>query len=291
MFSSRVDSARTLTTSRSYTTSGSATGDEESIRGNAKRVFKIGYEFGDVWPLFPAAFTLLNVVLFFIPIWILTTYIGRDMNAEIFLGETSIRPLLCLPVLYCVVHVLHVIMGRPSRALVALPLFLSTLLMLCISDELSRSTHGNAVALLNPNCQSFQAKADLEVQWENARKFYATCLSATANKTNTSFQEDMSKYRINDCGGYQVGLATNPSWPYLQALEEKQNCGGWCAKAQPLWTKQPVKESCSLAVAQIMQNKLNRAARQTESYCFLLLIFILIGFYIGNEVVLTWCRV
>merc|ERR1719198_144804 len=106
-----------------------------------------------------------------------------------------------------------------------------------------RASGRNAAGLKSIYCQTFAAKSDLEVQWQNARTFYATCISATANQTGTSFQDDIATYKLRDCAGYDIALASNPGWPYLQALEERQRCAGWCAKSQALWTTDPVKDS------------------------------------------------
>jgi len=150
----------------------------------------------------------------------------------------------------------------------------SCLLLLVLGDIILMKSYYRGNEFAANDCQSFGAKRDLEMQYQNAKMFYSQCVTGMSNKTGVSLQAAVSVYRIEDCFGYTAQLRTNPGWTYLGRLENEYSCGGWCAQDQPLWTLKIVKDSCSSAVADIMKDKVVWSMTQVVIYSLIVFGFV-----------------
>jgi len=225
-----------------------------------------------VWNFFPTLFTIMCFVLFIIPIW-LTCYIGHDASVRFWITRFTWVVLL-LPFLYLGTHIYHVVYRKANKVLILACLLGSSLLLLVLGDVILMKAYYRGNEFSANDCQSFGAKRDLEIQYQNAKMFYSQCVTGMANKTGVSLQAAVSVYRIEDCFGYSAQLRTNPGWTYLGKLESEYSCGGWCAQDQPLWTLKIVKDSCSSAVADIMKDKVLWSMTQVVIYSLIVFGFV-----------------
>lgn len=238
--------------------------------------------------LFPTAFTLFCFATYTVPVYLMAVFIGKDIHANMFLEGVNPRVVLYLPVLFLVTHVVHVCRGAPSRLLVFACLFGSAMLLMVTGDRVARASGRNAEGLNSNNCHSFTAKWELEAQWQKARTFYATCIGATVNITHTSFEDEIAAYRLRDCNGYAEAAAQNPGWAYLEMTEQRVRCAGWCAQSQAMWTKEPVQDSCIVAVADVMGKQIHTAAMKVVYYSFFVLMLLATAAFIGHAVISEW---
>jgi len=225
--------------------------------------------------LFPWFFTFLCFVLFASPI-MLTYFLGQDMQVRYWISD-QLRVVLLLPLLYIFTQLCQSLKRAPSRILACICLVGSCAFFLVLGDLILLSASQKANALQAKDCNTDLDKQQLELQWQNAELFYSQCMSETAASTASSLEVSYSLYRIQDCVGYSEQLDKNPAWPYLGALEQNYNCGGWCTPSQPLWTFKAVKDSCSLAVADVLHNKVKRTMFMVLGYSAVVLLVVSVG--------------
>eukprot|EP00928_Gymnodinium_smaydae_P021887 TRINITY_DN18574_c0_g1_i1.p1 TRINITY_DN18574_c0_g1~~TRINITY_DN18574_c0_g1_i1.p1 ORF type:complete len:593 (-),score=107.51 TRINITY_DN18574_c0_g1_i1:35-1813(-) len=220
----------------------------------------------------PWLFTLLCVVLFASPI-MLTLRLSQDMQVRYWISD-QLACVLVLPVLFAITQLVHTRKRAPNRVLVCLCLAGSCVFLLLLGDVVLLSAYRKANSLVAKDCATDESKRQLQLQWQNAQIFYRNCMEETAAMTGTQPEVAYSLYRIQDCEGYSGQLVTNPAWPYLGALEQTYQCGGWCTRSQPLWTFKSVKDSCSSTVADVLYNKVQWSMLQLISYTAIVLCFV-----------------
>lgn len=217
-------------------------------------------------------FTLLCILLFGLPIWIIDR-IGKDMQVKYWITDMLFIVWL-LPCLYILTHIVHSKRSNPSRTMVIICLIGSCIWLLILGDFVLVKAYSRANVLISKDCTSDLAKSYLQVQWENAQVFYQNCMEETALSTGSSLEVAYSLYRIQDCQGYLGQLVANPAWPYLGALEDEYQCGGWCLRKQPLWTFKSVKDSCSATVADVLYTKVQWFTLQVVVYSTIVLVLV-----------------
>lgn len=222
--------------------------------------------------MFPAMFTLFCFVAFLVPIYI-TNRIGNDIHVQYWI-TSHCWVVLWLPILYLITHTVHAARRAPSKPLVLICLLGSCGLLLGLSDMVLWRAYAMANRFASRDCQTFEGKQYLEVQRQNAKSFYADCMASTAAQAGMSFDATVKLYRIQDCERYPELLKSNPGWPYLAQLEDENNCAGWCTHEQPLWTFKPTKDRCTMVVADIMSNKVQRFLTHVVVYTTIVLVFI-----------------
>merc|ERR1719329_342179 len=84
---------------------------------------------------------------------------------------------------------------------------------------------------------------------------------------------------IDECEGYSEAVAQHPAWRYLEAMEERNACGGWCVASTPLWTGalRGGQDSCVAVAAEIMYAKAQHATAQVVVYTLILIALTSIG--------------
>jgi len=222
--------------------------------------------------LFPALFTIFCFVVFIIPIW-LTYHIGQDDQVQQWITQWA-WIVLFLPLLYLGTHVYHVLHGVPNKILVLACLLGSSTLILILADVVLLQAFHKGNEFGAKDCNSFAAKRDMEIQYQNAKKFFSTCVIKLSKEHGITVQAAVGQYRLNDCSNYASLEANNTGWPYLARLEEVHSCGGWCTRGQPLWTFKTVQDSCSSAVADVMHNKVRWSMMQVVVYSLIAFGFV-----------------
>lgn len=138
------------------------------------------------------------------------------------------------------------------------------------------------------DCDSFGGKRRLQKAWDSAAALHAECVDYQVNATGAPWQELAAITQVNRCPGYsEAHIQWAREWDYLERLEEREDCSGWCDRAPPLWIVQPAtprrllftRDSCSAVVASLLKAKVFRTSEMILAYCFVLmaLLWILVG--------------
>lgn len=201
--------------------------------------------------IFPAAFTMILVVLFFIPGY-LTIYAASHPVVKYFHGEWYYI-LFPIPVLVAMVHFFHVRNG-PDRYVTNFALIIPSMLLLIYATSLFTSATSKADRLFSTDCNTMREKTHLQREWEAAHTLYRGCLKETAAARNLTRSYLAEKFRIQDCEEYPAALREHRrDWNYLQQLEEDHACTGFCKPGEQLWSSGPHKDSCAIAVASVFR--------------------------------------
>lgn len=219
-------------------------------------------DFEHVMSNFQAMFTLFCFVLFVVPAW-LVFHVGSDPEVLHWITRAA-KSVIALPILIVVTHVVHHFTGRPNRILILLCTVGSAALLLIVGDMILMGSYTLINQLVADDCSTFPGKAEVELEWQNAKTFYASCVSdlAANSSGNLTFQDAVVQYRIQSCPDYEQQLEANPQWPYLEQLEDRYACAGWCARGLPLWSFKEATGPCAPAVAQILNEKVAWAMLQ-----------------------------
>jgi len=128
-----------------------------------------------------------------------------------------------------------------------------------------------ASQLLANDCGTFLRKRELETAWKAADKLWTKCVQEmTATGINQTEAERIVK--VHHCKGYEeLYPVYGEKWAYLQNLELRRQCSGWCAQNHALWTFGDVKDSCS-SVGLMMQLAIRRTSLQIFTFSGAILV-------------------
>lgn len=217
---------------------------------------------------FPSAFTLACIFAFLNPIWI-TAHLGGDRTVLYWFGPWC-RTAIFLPLIFIFGHVVHFKRGGPYKPVVLMCLLVPSVYLLVLNDTTMANAANKADQLFSTDCGSFDGKRQLETSWTMARDLYVQCLKDTVRLApatrNLTFSVAAKLYRFQDCTEFAEEKRYRADWEYLSYLEEEEACGGWCTQSYPLWTFKDVRDSCSVAAAQIFDNKIAKRSRQALLY-------------------------
>eukprot|EP00927_Polykrikos_kofoidii_P084582 TRINITY_DN8956_c0_g1_i1.p1 TRINITY_DN8956_c0_g1~~TRINITY_DN8956_c0_g1_i1.p1 ORF type:complete len:762 (-),score=95.92 TRINITY_DN8956_c0_g1_i1:32-2317(-) len=219
---------------------------------------------------YPWLFSLLCIAIFASPI-IEVVNLAGNMQVQFWICS-RLTVVLILPLLYSVTHVVHMMRASAHRKLVIVSLVGSCIFLLVLCDWVLLIAKHKANLLLSSDCTTFEAKHNLNQQWLNAELFYRECMNATMRETGASGSVAYGLYRIQDCYNYRILVGNNPDLPYLGALEQNYECGGWCTRNEPLWTFKTVKDSCSVTVAYELIHTVQSSMMEVVSYSTIVLV-------------------
>jgi len=249
--------------------------------GQADDPFSPSSEIGSDFPLlsprlaktFPTLFLMFCFGVFAAPIAIVM-HMGGDPTVKQFVARYS-AVVLILPVIFTLAYIFHIRnRGQPNRIVITFTLILSCIVLLTLGETYLVAAYQKAPLLASMDCSALQEKYQIQQEWENARGFYATCMSQKADSDKISFGAAVAAYRMQDCDAYSTQLEIHPVWKYLAGLEENQRCAGWCQEEQPMWTKEHTFDACSPVVAQILQDKVEWSMKQVIFYTLFTLMVI-----------------
>lgn len=220
-------------------------------------------------------FTLSCILAFLNPIWLMV-HLGQDPTVLYWFGPWS-RAAVFLPLIFIFGHIVHWKMRRPFKPVILLCLFVPSVYLLVVSNLTMTSALNKADQLFSTDCDSLYGKRQLERSWMLARDLYLKCLEDTVRlapaSRNLTFSKAARLYRFQDCTEYKDDLRHQVDWKYLWYLEEEDACAGWCTKSHPIWTFKEVRDSCSVATAQVFDDKVAKRSRQVVLYSLGLLVF------------------
>jgi len=227
--------------------------------------------------LFPDILTLACFSIFGAPL--ISTYrLTRDPSV-IFWLDSNGHMVWIIPIMLAVCHVLHSFSGKPRFVLVLLSTVMPSLLLIFIGHTVTLESNALASRLYSTDCTTFQDKHNLETHWRDAYDLLLQCGNRTATETGQRLEDVLSALLLQDCDEYRVKpndryAEQRTSWNYLRALEETDECTGWCGGPAAdgtvsltgevaLWTNTPAKSDiCSNTAATTLNSKVARSGER-----------------------------
>lgn len=206
--------------------------------------------------------------------------LANEPNCKYWIGEIGYIT-LAIPLIVVIAHIVQSYNRRPSYFAVLFSCVLPPLLCLIVGFTYSDKIDNITVRLLSTDCTTFQHKFRIEQAYKSAKSFYDDCVAVEAKNHSKAIEVVKGDKIITQCPGYDPQASGYPrEWTYLQALEEKEHCAGWCFVGEDaLWTRNPRKwDSCSSAAGMTMKNAVGRNASR-------LMINGVVGFLIALLVV------
>jgi len=242
---------------------------------------------GLVNQLWPHAFTLTGFALFGAPV-IFGIHLSRDASVKFWIGRCGLIT-AAIPVLLVVCHLIHLKIGRPNQVAVIFSTVVPTTILLFVANMHLQSMHVIGNQLSSRDCINYAHKLDVERAWGAAAVLYHECLVRTASENKVRFEEGMQIFRLHECEEYHAlpdkYAKYRDTWEYLRALEEDQQCSGWCAESAPLWTFKSVTDSCSSVAGTLLKVKIASQATRMLAYSILTLVLSVVGvIFIGGHV-------
>eukprot|EP00442_Polarella_glacialis_P056413 CAMPEP_0115152152 /NCGR_PEP_ID=MMETSP0227-20121206/66005_1 /TAXON_ID=89957 /ORGANISM="Polarella glacialis, Strain CCMP 1383" /LENGTH=141 /DNA_ID=CAMNT_0002562735 /DNA_START=28 /DNA_END=451 /DNA_ORIENTATION=- len=99
------------------------------------------------------------------------------------------------------------------------------MVLLVEGHELMGLSLDKASGLRSANCQAFEGKQLLQDSWVAADRLLESC------------KKDGQSVLLPDCSGYWAARVDHrEDWDYLESLETRHGCAGWCQDGRQLWT-------------------------------------------------------
>jgi hypothetical protein len=230
---------------------------------------------------FELKLSVFSWLVLFHPV-MLCVLLGTKLSALYFCGRWVLYAAAVVPIWLVVCHVVFanrtVRQGLAPFAYLTMP----AVLLFVICEVYVQVLSGQSAVLMSSDCETFQSKAMLERSWWSARDFLMNCADELSQTTGVGINETLSLVHIRECKGYEKAFMQHGvEWTYLEGIEKTYHCGGWCSAQVPIWDLQSqVVDSCSNAVAVIMQSDINILSWQVITYTAVL--------FVGVSTVLTF---
>jgi len=234
----------------------------------------------DVLAMFPNAFTLLTLLLFAMPCYLLME--NALFGAVRYWSSSWVWLVPIIPVIIICSHVVHVSSGLPNKWAVVSSLILPSAVLLLLANGQMTHAMDRADKLFSVDCDTFEGKRMLQRSWDAAEQLYESCLQATVDANeDLTIPQLKEHFRIQDCEEYTVAHhERSRDWDYLQYLEVNHGCTGWCSPGQQLWSRVPHKDDCSTTVSAVFAFKIEEHAKQVCLIMFAALMLTAIGLVI-----------
>lgn len=211
--------------------------------------------------LFPAMFTMLTMMLFSAPAYVVLS-VGHSKVVAYWMSR-FFYAVYIIPVIILVTHFHHKRKNGPSKPAVIFALIVpSLILLLCANGQMIQAIQSSG-KLFSIDCDTFPGKRQLQQSWEAADDLWQTCLEETSASSGVDIKTLKEKFKIQDCEEYSTELVKHKEdWEYLRYLEEEHACSGWCATGTQLWSGKVSKDSCSSTVSIIFRHSVKTLALQ-----------------------------
>lgn len=239
-------------------------GDYGAIDQNSSLLRKTTKQFGKYKELYPSIMTLVLFAVFGSPM--ISGYrMINDPNVKYWIGGVG---LLVFPIPFFLAA------GHIIQAYYAKPMFFPLLLMivppalLCIFTGygLFMPISGIVVKLLSSDCITFADKWYVQNAYQEALKVWNECAEMQANATKMKAEDvKAGGLTLVECDNYKPeGSDFKKEWAYLEALEIREGCAGWCYNGEiSLWAgNDPKSDACSSVVAAILNSKVGFASQR-----------------------------
>mmetsp|Transcript_122314 Transcript_122314/g.228538 ORF Transcript_122314/g.228538 Transcript_122314/m.228538 type:complete len:277 (-) Transcript_122314:60-890(-) len=231
--------------------------------------------------LYPSLLTMALFAVFGSPM--ITGYrMYDDPNVKYWVGEST-GILLCIPVFLVLGHIIQAFYGRPMFFPLLFMIVPPALLCLFVGYSLFVQVSGITTSLLSNDCVTFVQKWEVQNAYENALGIYNDCADIKATAGNTTAEAvKKAGLVLTDCKNYKPeGSKFEKQWGYLQALEARENCAGWCYNGEvSLWqNNHPSNDACSSAAAAALGSRINNGAQR-------MMLNGLMGFLVGGSAIM-----
>lgn len=154
---------------------------------------------------------------------------------------------------------------------VVLMLIVPSALLAVGCELLLLSVRWTSAELNAHDCSATPSKARLQTAWLEAYDLHSACLQHLTNVTGASLQQEWLVTPLQSCQGYASRWPEfGAQWSYLQEMEEKYHCGGWCEPARPMWYTSPLpQDSCSVAVGRALAGGVATTTKQVSTYALI----------------------
>jgi len=239
----------------------------------------------DVVAMFPNAFTLLTLLLFGMPTYLIME--NALFAAVRYWSSGWVWMTLAIPVVIVLAHVVHSSGGVPNKWAVIGALVFPSMMLLLFANGQMTSAMDRADKLFSVDCDTFEGKRMLQRSWDAAETLFEDCLSTTvAANPDLTVPQLKDHFRIQDCEEYgRAHHEHSRDWDYLQYLEVSHGCTGWCSPGQQLWSRVPHKDDCSTVVSVVYAFKIEEHAKQVCIIMFSTLVITAIGLIIVGPMI------
>lgn len=218
---------------------------------------------GDVMRMFPTFFTLILCMLYMAPSYLIW-YMIYNPVVNYWMDTESCWTLILIPIIILIVHVIQSRAGRPVKWALLAGLVLPSVILFYFSG-LTLAVGGLGSMLFSVDCNTVDEKAALQKSWDSVAKVYKDCIEKTAAMSNVTEEYLATNFRVQDCTEYPQALKPNERrWNYLRMLEEKESCTGFCKPGPHLWSKNPSKDSCGVAISVVFDNLVSAHSQQVQ---------------------------
>eukprot|EP00933_Yihiella_yeosuensis_P068708 TRINITY_DN7464_c0_g1_i1.p1 TRINITY_DN7464_c0_g1~~TRINITY_DN7464_c0_g1_i1.p1 ORF type:complete len:415 (+),score=75.97 TRINITY_DN7464_c0_g1_i1:217-1461(+) len=208
---------------------------------------------------FALLFTFGCFMLFLTPIW-QVVYLASDTDVQFWIGSWFGEVAVLLPFMFIGSFFAHFKLGRPHKITALLCLLIPSFVLILEGQEMAAIADEEATALMSTDCAAFAVKARLQKSWEEANRLMSNCPSKAVDAKARRLQcEDYAEDNMK-AGGHLK------DWTYLQSVEQRHECAGWCHFGKRTWASGAAKDSCSIAVGQVLSEKVGRTANQIVLY-------------------------
>uniref|UniRef100_A0A7S2MPE8 Uncharacterized protein n=1 Tax=Alexandrium andersonii TaxID=327968 RepID=A0A7S2MPE8_9DINO len=241
------------------------TGSAKHLLNAALTPTDVGKRTVNVIYVFPEAFLAISVLVFATPV-VKALYLASDPLIANWFGVQP-KVIVALPMAFVIAgYLMHAMRRLPSRAAIAVSLLGSSLALGVQANNIAVNALDLRNSFAASDCEDWTPKHNLEASWEAAHDFQKKC--------EENIGED---YLISHCPDYAEQAFQHPGWSFLENMEHRYVCSGWCQHRQPLWITLPTKDSCSIVVSQVLSAKVLRDCVQLIIYCFLVGTLTVIG--------------
>lgn len=215
--------------------------------------------------MFAIGFTLICCLLFLVPTYLIVHMVLNPVVAYWVPGPIGVCAVI--PFIILIAHLIHIRIGAPNKWAIGVALVVPALILFAFSN-ITMAAGGLGGALFSIDCNAMPEKADLERAWQRADTLFTNCLSNTAKQRNESVAFLEANFHVQDCTEYDKEWKMKKNtekWNYLRYLEETQQCGGWCKPNRKLWSKNPGKDSCAVAISALFANQVAAHSEQVQT--------------------------
>jgi len=216
--------------------------------------------------VFPDLFAIWCFLLF-VPPLVKTVYLVDDPVISFWMSD-YVKVVVVVPVAFIAIgHFIHQRRRAPSKGAVILSLVGSSLALAFVANRIAVKALVLGDRFAATDCDVLAEKHELQVSWQAARDYYATCEPESSNSLRlVNVSAAVRDYTIQSCAGYEEESAKHPAWGVLEHLEVEYECGGWCETRKPLWSLGERRDSCSIAVSQVFSDRIMQQAIEVAVY-------------------------
>eukprot|EP00931_Biecheleriopsis_adriatica_P050586 TRINITY_DN29299_c0_g1_i1.p1 TRINITY_DN29299_c0_g1~~TRINITY_DN29299_c0_g1_i1.p1 ORF type:complete len:360 (+),score=61.22 TRINITY_DN29299_c0_g1_i1:69-1082(+) len=211
--------------------------------------------------IFAPLFTFASLILFISPIWQIVHLAGDD-DVTYWMGSQFGIVAALLPSVLIGSFLVHKRLQQPDRLVMLFSLLVPSIALFATSYIITQQAAEISSGLGSSSCE--RVGRSLQESWQMAKALQESCSGEAA-----------AKQGIQWCSQYEALYEMQAeAWDYLQLVEERHSCAGWCRSSLPLWRlpERVGEDSCSTAVSQSLARKAARTAGQVQLYCLFIIV-------------------